>query len=471
MIKKTFSIAHLCHYGSEGGASTLPTMLNKWLNKNTDFESTFFFNDKEHEDDYKIFLDYNRNKRNFSYHFRYNYCKSDIANFYFFMERLNKKKIDQILKNDIIHLHWVNYFLDLENILEICSKKPVVITMHDQHLLFGGCHFSSGCENFLNDCNNCPQIDEKIQKITNLNFLKKKKIFENSNVTFVHMHEKNYKIGKQILPRCNHTIIDCTANTDIFNSLSQPKILKIKNHYKIPLDKKIIIGVASYDCYTKGIWQFEELASKLNNNYFIILIGGGYQKIKNVPNKILNLGHIVSKYDIRDLYNISDIAFTLSSEEGVPGFACEALSCGTPVVGYKNVGNLDKMIINGFNGDLANIFSVDELIQKINQNYESREIIKTDFLNRFDNLFYTKYNNLYLELLKKKFNYEEIIKIYQDFKQIDLNNEKLLEKITNMNFLKKLFYRNEIFNKILLFTWRFFPSFFKNFLKKIIKRS
>ena len=285
------------------------------------------------------------------------------------------------------------------------------------------------------------------------------------------MHEKNYKIGKQILPGCNHTIIDCTANTDIFNSLSQPKILKIKNHYKIPLDKKIIIGVASYDCYTKGIWQFEELASKLNNNYFIILIGGGYQKIKNVPNKILNLGHIVSKYDIRDLYNISDIAFTLSSEEGVPGFACEALSCGTPVVGYKNVGNLDKMIINGFNGDLANIFSVDELIQKINQNYESREIIKTDFLNRFDNLFYTKYNNLYLELLKKKFNYEKIIKIYQDFKQIDLNNEKLLEKITNMNFLKKLFYKNEIFNKTLLLTWRFFPSFFKNFLKKIIKRS
>ena len=49
-------IAHICHLSSSSGVSALPSNLNKQLNSDKNFLSTFFHND------------FNQNKENFFFH-------------------------------------------------------------------------------------------------------------------------------------------------------------------------------------------------------------------------------------------------------------------------------------------------------------------------------------------------------------------------------------------------------------------
>jgi hypothetical protein len=63
----------------------------------------------------------------------------------------------QFKKADIIHLHWVSGFLNFGSFF-IKNKKPVIWTLHDMFPFTGGCHHADGCEKFITDCNNCPQL-------------------------------------------------------------------------------------------------------------------------------------------------------------------------------------------------------------------------------------------------------------------------------------------------------------------------
>jgi hypothetical protein len=208
----------------------------------------------------------------------------------------------------------------------------------------------------------------------------------------------------------------------------------------------------------------------------------GWQK-----NRVLNLGHINNKDCINEIYNLSDITFSLSREESVPGIACESLSCGTPFAGFENVGNLNRMIINDFNGYLVKNFSIDEFAKKINNiKYFSKNKIREDFIKRFDKDFYFNYINLYKEsLMTKK---SPTISDNNDFRFPHLFNNILSKNIEISDYFKKniikfLIYYFKNFrevnffiikglyhysrrNKFFLYFWR---SFFNSKIKIIIK--
>ena len=44
---------------------------------------------------------------------------------------------------------------------------------------------------------------------------------------------------------------------------------------------------------------------------------------------------------------------------------CRSLSAGIPFIGFKDVGNLNRMILNGKNGFLIEDFSIKEFAKKI----------------------------------------------------------------------------------------------------------
>lgn len=61
---------------------------------------------------------------------------------------------------DIIHLHSFYNLLSVSQIATIASRiypKKFFITLHDQRLLTGGCHYSDTCSNFETVCRKCPQ--------------------------------------------------------------------------------------------------------------------------------------------------------------------------------------------------------------------------------------------------------------------------------------------------------------------------
>lgn len=59
----------------------------------------------------------------------------------------------------IIHIHnWFNIVSQKQIIKFLDAGFPVVLTMHDQRIFTGGCHYSFECQGFQKNCNDCPII-------------------------------------------------------------------------------------------------------------------------------------------------------------------------------------------------------------------------------------------------------------------------------------------------------------------------
>ncbi|RYD86423.1 MAG: glycosyl transferase group 1, partial [Sphingobacteriales bacterium] len=58
---------------------------------------------------------------------------------------------------DVLHLNWTNAgFQSINNLKQLFAlNKPVVWTLHDMWAFTGGCHYSGGCDHFVNQCGNC----------------------------------------------------------------------------------------------------------------------------------------------------------------------------------------------------------------------------------------------------------------------------------------------------------------------------
>ncbi len=66
------------------------------------------------------------------------------------------KKVKQI-DPDIINLNWIcNGYLPVETLAKF--NKPLVWTLQDMWAFTGGCHYSSGCDRYQDNCGNCPQL-------------------------------------------------------------------------------------------------------------------------------------------------------------------------------------------------------------------------------------------------------------------------------------------------------------------------
>jgi glycosyltransferase involved in cell wall biosynthesis len=72
--------------------------------------------------------------------------------------------------NTIIHLHnWFNLISIKQLQKLIKSKVPLVITLHDQRLMTGGCHTALSCSGFKTGCNNCPELPRFIRVLPRRN--------------------------------------------------------------------------------------------------------------------------------------------------------------------------------------------------------------------------------------------------------------------------------------------------------------
>jgi hypothetical protein len=401
---------------------SLALNLNYWLNNNG-FKSTYYHGQVKSNEKNFEYLDTSKIFNKIIRKIYLRYTKSGIANFSFYRTGLENSGLNKIINNnDIIHIHWINNFLNLNNIKYLSFHKPLVITVHDYHLLYGGCHYLEGCENYLDDCKKCPQISENVNDIANVNFLIKKNIFQNGQIYFVHQNENSYFNGRKIYPENHHEVIDCTVDVDSFYPLQN--VNELKKKFKVPFNKKIILSLCSYNCNSKQVNSYDILKKYLDSNIFLILVGDGFGAFHNLENQILNLGHIESKSILNQLYNIADIVFTLSNEETVPGIVCESLSAGTPFISYKGVGNVDKMIMDQFNGFKVENKSIKDFALTLNKiSFSTRkEDIRKDYLERFHSFFYTKYEKLY-----KKINLNVSSKNFNNTKLNAKNFDKILD--------------------------------------------
>lgn len=69
-------------------------------------------------------------------------------------------RINEVLLHnyDLIHIHAFYNLLSMKSFADLSNLTiPVIVTMHDQRLFTGGCHYSLECKNFQSSCKSCPQ--------------------------------------------------------------------------------------------------------------------------------------------------------------------------------------------------------------------------------------------------------------------------------------------------------------------------
>jgi glycosyltransferase involved in cell wall biosynthesis/ubiquinone/menaquinone biosynthesis C-methylase UbiE len=270
-----------------------------------------------------------------------------------------------ILQADIINIHWCSGFLSARAISNLLALgKPIVWTMHDQNPFTGGCHYTDGCDEYLYNCDKCPQLVSDTLGLPSL-FLSEKKHclgLERNNLS-------------AIFP--SNWLRDCAANSPLF----QKKILEVipnsvdtqafqpmpKNDARkllgLPECGFVILFVASdMNESRKGLDILNEslrvaIEGPLRDlhrqdNILLLMAGHPASHSNNTPPlKYLSLDFMNDKERLRLAYCSADIMAHCSREDNLPNTIIESMGCGLPTIAY-DVGGCKDIIDHAVNGYL-----------------------------------------------------------------------------------------------------------------------
>lgn len=274
-----------------------------------------------------------------------------------------KKLISQY---DVIHLHWVNGFISIENIKMISGMGiPLVITMHDENLYTGGCHYRGGCEKYRTTCQDCPQLIRHFNDQVYINFCNKLKYLPKDTVIITPSSWLK-EMAKKSRILCGHKI-------EVIQNGVDERVFRPRNRFlcreKLGAKKEdviVLFGACELTDQRKGInalLQALALLQKNNKQLFnkIKLVCFGNMK-EGVLEQVQSLGYIQDEEELSEVYTAADLFVLPSLEDNLPNVIIESLMCGTPVLAFQT-GGIPEMIINHKNGILVEAGNVDLLAE------------------------------------------------------------------------------------------------------------
>ena len=266
---------------------------------------------------------------------------------------------------DIIHLHWINQGMVSLSCLKKMIKdgKKIVWTLHDEWPYLGICHYRGECQE--TECRQCPLLPGNI---AHKHYLQKQNIYKKGNITFVGCSQWITDRAKQAMPDAEVVHINNCVPHNIFRHIDQ---MEARKKLDLPLDKKIILFCSqNLNDERKGYTYLQQALEK-----FIIQgpqsmamdshspkggEGGGLMTI------CIGKGgrYISSPEEMAMMYAAADVFVTPSLQDNLPNTIAEAMSCGTPCVGF-NVGGIPEMIDHLQNGYVAQYKDVNDLAEGI----------------------------------------------------------------------------------------------------------
>jgi glycosyltransferase involved in cell wall biosynthesis len=281
---------------------------------------------------------------------------------------------------DIIHLHWIcEGFLQVETIPKF--TQPLVWTLHDMWPFTGGCHYSEGCDHFLNSCGNCPLLKSDQEKdLTHWVWTRKAKAWQNLNLTLVSpsVWLANCTRSSSLFKNYRIEVIPNGINLELYKPLVNCQ--EVRSRFNLPLDKQLIV------CGSTGLtgdrWkgfnllvQSLQSLSKSDGKERIEVVFFGSSQPENpidVGLKTHYLGNITDEVLLTQIYGLADVFVAPSIYDNLPNTVMEALASGTPCVGFK-IGGLPDLIEHHQNGYLAQPYEIEDLARGITWVLENQE--------------------------------------------------------------------------------------------------
>jgi glycosyltransferase involved in cell wall biosynthesis len=269
------------------------------------------------------------------------------------------------LNPDVVHLHWVSYgFLRVETLAAI--KRPIVWTLHDMWPFTGGCHYSEGCDHYLDGCGYCPMLaSTKCYDLSRWNWNRKADKWRVLPMTIVSPSRWLGDSARKssLFKDANIEVIPNGIDLTIF--APRDKSL-CRNILSLPQGKKIILsgGIESKSDGRKGFDLLLPALRQLKNTISDVeLVIIGSTKPETVPDfgiPVNYLGLLNDEISLSIAYGAADVFVSPSREENLSNMVLEAISCGLPCVTF-DIGGMPDMIDHGLNGFLASPFDTVDL--------------------------------------------------------------------------------------------------------------
>ena len=256
---------------------------------------------------------------------------------------------------DMLWLHNIHgYYLNVELLFRWIKSRPrmkVYWTLHDCSAFTGRCgHFTaSGCEQWKIECLKCPMPcgyksyyilggPRRMYRVNKRSYLgvKDMTLISPSKWLAGLIREsflKDYPV------KIVHNKID--------ESVFKPTQSDFRSRYELA-GKFVILGVASAWNDMKGLDDFLQLASIVNDNTRIILVGLSKSQIARCPNNIIGIARTHSARALAEIYSASDIFFNPTKEDNYPTVNLEARACGCKIVTYDTGGCAET--VEGYDG-------------------------------------------------------------------------------------------------------------------------
>jgi glycosyltransferase involved in cell wall biosynthesis len=308
---------------------------------------------------------------------------------------IGSTNVQRILKSDydVIHIHnWYNLFSE-DDLAKLSKRFPLVLTLHDERILTGGCHVTLGCINFLNNCNNCPGL----------------RIPGKSLSKFSHFLEKIDKGSHGITLICPSQWMASQAKVSRHIAHARevfviPNVIDLPSEIKSSFFSKnnsgavnLLFVAADLDAHVKGfsflttalIEYVSEFQARTGLKINLSVVGATGNSPIVGSNIVVDYLGIKDSDQIFRLMKDFDFLVVSSLSENLPNVISEAQLAGLPVIA-SNVGGIPELVQESDSGFL---FSLDEksLIDAIIRAVEFESLPEMSFkarelaLSRLDN--------------------------------------------------------------------------------------
>lgn len=255
----------------------------------------------------------------------------------------NNKKLNKSIKNfnGIIHLHWVNGVISMNEIKKyLIQGKKIVWTIHDLYSITGGCHTNEGCLKYINaQCANCPAV-KSIFNILPKKELKKKSEFwiDNKKIRIVFPSEslQNFYLNANYFNNVNNVVIRNPLRPIFYREHKKSNDLSSRN---------VVVGFISEDLDNPQknlkflIRILHQICVKNRINIDLNLIGKSNQNIKSTSH--LNVKYLATINEetalVTEIERL-DLLAVPSKFESFGYTVAEAAALGVPSVIFKGNG-------------------------------------------------------------------------------------------------------------------------------------
>ena len=251
--------------------------------------------------------------------------------------------IDEI-KPDIVHLHNLHSnYINLNMLLKYLAEKDIktVVTLHDCWFYTGGCfHYTSvDCYKWMDGCGNCPK---KMVDTPAYLFDCSKKILDDRKKYFSRIKNLTVTgVSQWILDEAKRGIFHKNNGAVIYNGVDTevfcPTASDVRKKYNSE-DKFVILAPANKMLSPVNKVVFEKVVESIDENTVMWLLACPKDKRGDLSNNVIPIDFVTEREELIKLYSAADVMLNPTREESLSLLNVECMSCGTPVITFKNTG-------------------------------------------------------------------------------------------------------------------------------------